>query len=668
MLIPPKLEATIMLHSPTTDRTPDSATRQPHHALDLDRQPATALGRFPGWRTSPTSPSDHFPSQPLADLHRTYGNQAILRTLRRPTITPDPGHPVQRLCNQCQAELDEDRKPPSALGIQAKLTIGQPGDRYEQEADRVADQVMGLPDSPAPGQQAISSLPQRPQPLQRLCPTCEDELQRQAFDEEEKKEEEEPLQPKAATPGPMPPTPRLERQIQSLQGRGQPLPAATRRFFEARFGYDFGQVRVHADTQAAETARAVRSQAFTKGNHIVFGAGHYAPNSIPGRRLLAHELTHTIQQQAGATRIQRVTDSVVECQRNNSQACLVHLHGDEVEALHVAKCRYCNSCASLVHLTNAPPHANAPRRGCRLLRFEVNTGNQRPTCCVDPNRIFNDALMTIDPSGNWSDGTWKSDWETQWNNSSNSRSHTCGCNPNCGSDTNVIRNAPAAIQAIRNQLVNALGRCRNPQFVGPLPPGETLALQGNPVIGFHGNLPTTALSINAYCGTSGGEREATYRPGFQRRTITDPPINYGGRPLEYNSACTPTSSSTTPIQNPHIDQTSSNRKDFILVTDINDLGALVAQQRNVVLQSPNAPNDGSLSIYLRQGRYINIEAMRPPQTRTAQQTQSIETTMGVGVLQHLGVLPPGVTSASIGGCPLIGVNPDCPNCANLSCP
>jgi hypothetical protein len=86
-----------------------------------------------------------------------------------------------------------------------------------------------------------------------------------------------------------------------VDSTGQPLDAATRAFMEPRFGHDFSRVRVHADAQAAESARAVEAQAYTVGAEIVFGAGRYTPQTNDGRRLLAHELTHVVQQE-GASR------------------------------------------------------------------------------------------------------------------------------------------------------------------------------------------------------------------------------------------------------------------------------------------------------------------------------------------------------------------------------
>ncbi len=81
-----------------------------------------------------------------------------------------------------------------------------------------------------------------------------------------------------------------------LRSPGQPLDADTLRFMEPRFGHNFSDVRVHADPSAERSAQAVQARAYTVGRHIVFGAGQYAAHSPAGRSLLAHELTHTVQQ------------------------------------------------------------------------------------------------------------------------------------------------------------------------------------------------------------------------------------------------------------------------------------------------------------------------------------------------------------------------------------
>ena len=112
-------------------------------------------------------------------------------------------------------------------------------------------------------------------------------------------EEEELLQTKEI-PGHSPQvTPGVASEIASMRGGGQPLPAAERAFFEPRFGYDFRNVRIHTGEQAAKAARAVSAKAFTVGRDVVFDNGMYNAGTASGRKLLAHELTHVIQQGDG---------------------------------------------------------------------------------------------------------------------------------------------------------------------------------------------------------------------------------------------------------------------------------------------------------------------------------------------------------------------------------
>jgi hypothetical protein len=164
-------------------------------------------------------------------------------------------------------------------GIQPKLRIGQVNDPFEREADHVADQVMRMPAPGALGACACGG----------QCPRCQGQ-----------KPGEELLQPKRQPPSAV--SSEVPAQVpEVLQSPGQVLDTSTRRFMEARFGRDFGDVRVHTDERAAESAHAISAVAYTVGRDIVFGAGHYAPQSSDGRRLLAHELTHTIQQSERAT-------------------------------------------------------------------------------------------------------------------------------------------------------------------------------------------------------------------------------------------------------------------------------------------------------------------------------------------------------------------------------
>jgi hypothetical protein len=95
------------------------------------------------------------------------------------------------------------------------------------------------------------------------------------------------------TPGPA----RIPAVVTKVLGTsGQPLDASTRASAEQRFGHDFGQVRVHTDTEAAQSAGAIHAQAYTLGRHVVLGQGRYQPHTASGMRLLAHELTHVVQQ------------------------------------------------------------------------------------------------------------------------------------------------------------------------------------------------------------------------------------------------------------------------------------------------------------------------------------------------------------------------------------
>jgi len=213
----------------------------------------------------------------LRHLQRTIGNQGVLRMLSR-----------------------------TAPRIQAKLTVNEPGDRYEQEADQVADQVMRMtspPQGPAP-HIARTTSPSGIPALQRKCGcggTCsncknggeEAHIQRkQAGDSHDGKplsgSDEDGLASEASSG--------LD---QVLRFSGRPLDAEIRSIMEPRFGWDFRNVRVHTNPEAVESAGAVNALAYTVGQNIVFGAGQFAPHTSWGQRLIAHELTHVVQQAPG---------------------------------------------------------------------------------------------------------------------------------------------------------------------------------------------------------------------------------------------------------------------------------------------------------------------------------------------------------------------------------
>ena len=113
---------------------------------------------------------------------------------------------------------------------------------------------------------------------------------------DEEQEQEELLQTKSRQDATPEVSNDLESQINAIKGGGRPLAESERAFFEPRFGADFNQVKVHTDVWAAESARAVNAQAYTLGQDVVFGIGQYEPKTSEGRRLMAHELTHVVQQ------------------------------------------------------------------------------------------------------------------------------------------------------------------------------------------------------------------------------------------------------------------------------------------------------------------------------------------------------------------------------------
>ena len=180
--------------------------------------------------------------------------------------------------------------------MQVKLTVNTPGDKYEQEADRVADQVRRM----------ASAAAGDPPRIQRACTSSNRELETQTLQRMCAGCEEEELQRKEHG-GAQDLSTDVESQVRALQGSGEQLPTHVREFFEPRFGRDFSDVRVHTNGAAAQAAHAVNALAYTSGREIVFGQGQYAPETDSGRRLLAHELTHVVQQDAmGSRGLQRL--------------------------------------------------------------------------------------------------------------------------------------------------------------------------------------------------------------------------------------------------------------------------------------------------------------------------------------------------------------------------
>jgi Domain of unknown function (DUF4157) len=231
-------------------------------------------------RPKKATPGPNHREHPILYLQRIIGNQAVQRMLQTHAEECETG-----LTGPASPRFGHDfsRIPvhsPVAGAIQTKLAINQPGDEYEQEADRVSEQVMRMPEPPTP----------QAGPDGAGCPECRAEPPRQ---------ERARLQAKQTGPNDtgQAKAPPIVHEV--LRSPGQPLDTATRAFMEPRFGHDFSRVRVHSDAAAEQSARDVNAGAYTVGQNIVFGAGRFAPGTQEGRRLIAHELTHVVQQNGG---------------------------------------------------------------------------------------------------------------------------------------------------------------------------------------------------------------------------------------------------------------------------------------------------------------------------------------------------------------------------------
>ncbi len=344
--------------------------------------------------------------------------------------------------------------------LQAKLTVGAPDDEYEQEADRVAEQVMRMPAPVANAREEdeeqmvqtkplaaqISPLVRRQvdeeeeEPLQAktivstpqlqrkcaacesgggTCPKCEEEeklqrkplaamitplLQRQT----EMPEEEETLQTKTASSHTPQVTPKISASINAMRGNGQPLPPSARAFFEPRFGVDFSGVRVHTNDRAAETASAVNARAFTVGSDVAFGGGQYAPESSSGKKLLAHELAHVVQQNSGTDSgyIQRMA------------ACPPRLASSDPipsgwKSYHGNSCAF--HCCYRGILEDRRPTPADPQNECfyDTSGALVDANHEYAGCRGTPNQ-YDSASSTYDHIFRDSGGIWQRGWGAFW--------------------------------------------------------------------------------------------------------------------------------------------------------------------------------------------------------------------------------------------------------------
>ncbi|HKH91620.1 MAG TPA: DUF4157 domain-containing protein, partial [Gemmatimonadaceae bacterium] len=198
--------------------------------------------------------------------------------------------------------------------LQPQLTVGPADDPYEREAERTAAVVMSPEmttkmSGPAIPRRGIAA--QLSRMVRRALgktdpPARMDDDWRKKEDEKKKDGEKKTLQKKSAGPGSSTVPTGVERTIDALTADGgSPLPESVRAKFEPRFGYDFSAVRVHTNDRATGAATALAARAFTVGDHLFFGAGEFRPTSTEGQRLIAHELTHVVQQGADTRRVRR---------------------------------------------------------------------------------------------------------------------------------------------------------------------------------------------------------------------------------------------------------------------------------------------------------------------------------------------------------------------------
>jgi hypothetical protein len=216
------------------------------------------------------------PSRPGATTTPLPRPQAVLQRAQADpsSLSPAEVDVLQRTIGLRAAQRMLGIPSPFARPIQARLTVGPVGDKYEQEADRVAKQVVSTP-TPVQRQDEL---------------TDEDDLQMK------------PLVQRAGAGG-FEVDSDFESRLSKSKGGGAPLPDSLRADFEPKFGADFSQVRTHTDSQSDQLNRSIQAKAFTTGRDIFFRAGEYNPDSSSGQELLAHELTHTVQQ--GAAPLQR---------------------------------------------------------------------------------------------------------------------------------------------------------------------------------------------------------------------------------------------------------------------------------------------------------------------------------------------------------------------------
>jgi len=269
---------------------------------------------------------------------------------RRQAASADPAlHPVQQLQQQAGNQAVQELLRSGV--IQARLAISNPSDPAEEEADRVADYVMSAHEGQALGAH---------------CPCmasggelCEDCKQKQAA-----------IHRRAAGTAAPSTVPPIVGDV--LRSPGHPLDAATRAFMEPRFGRDFSNVRIHTGPAAADSACSINALAYTLGSNVVFAPGRYNPHSSVGRSLLAHELTHTIQQ-GSALDPSRSAEARVQRQHDPAASTMPETAAlDEQYQTALAESRRTGNWQKTAELLNGFSHDDIQDRLANLTTDEIN--------------------------------------------------------------------------------------------------------------------------------------------------------------------------------------------------------------------------------------------------------------------------------------------------------
>ncbi len=212
-----------------------------------------------------------------------------------------------------------------APAIQMKMAVNKPGDKFEQEADLMADKVMRMPAPVSGKDEKLQRAPEeklqkKEEDKIRKAAMPEDKIQKAAMPEDkiQKKEDdklqkapanEEKLQRKGCDSTPTVNS-NVQTAIQNKTGGGQPLSSDVRGYMEPRFNADFSNVRVHNDAESGNLSNQLSARAFTYQNHVFFSHDQYQPGTSEGKQLLAHELTHTIQQGHSVQRSPQVSTTM----------------------------------------------------------------------------------------------------------------------------------------------------------------------------------------------------------------------------------------------------------------------------------------------------------------------------------------------------------------------